>query len=56
MDETVEYRTYGLLDTLLLIENYGEWLYRIDAETDKIASWYFDDVPCLNHPAATTTS
>lgn len=38
-DITLEYRKYGLLDNLIVIENCGEWSYCIDTNNEEIISW-----------------
>lgn len=50
LDETLEYREDGLPDNLLVVENCDEWLYCIDANTDEVVSWYFDDDPSVDYP------
>lgn len=42
VEETLDYRKYGLPKNLIVIENCGEWLYCIDTETCVIVSWTED--------------
>lgn len=39
VEETLEYRRYGLPDNLIVIEDCGEWIYCINAETEAVISW-----------------
>lgn len=39
LEETLEYRRYGLPDNLIVVENCDEWVYCLDAETGKVVSW-----------------
>ena len=39
VEETMEYREYGLPDNFIVIENIDEWLYCIDSNTQKVVSW-----------------
>lgn len=39
VEETLEYRRYGLPDNLIVIEDCGEWIYCINVETEAVISW-----------------
>lgn len=39
LDTTLRYRTYGLPHNLVVIENYGEWMYCSDCDTGEVVSW-----------------
>ncbi|ACV22894.1 SMI1 / KNR4 family [Slackia heliotrinireducens] len=39
LEETLEYRRYGLPNNLIVVENCDEWVYCLDAETGKVVSW-----------------
>lgn len=39
VSETLKYRSYGMPDTLILIENCDEWLYCLDSSNGKIVMW-----------------
>ena len=43
LEETLEYRNYGLPNNLLVIENCDECLYCIDTKTGQIVSWAPDE-------------
>lgn len=51
LEETLEYREEGLPANLLVVENCDEWLYCIDADTGEVASWSFDEEPCVEFPS-----
>ena len=42
VEETLDYRQYGLPQNLIVIENCGEWVYCIDSDTCAIISWSQD--------------
>ena len=42
VDETVDYRKYGLPENYVVIEDCDEWVYCIDCQTEKIVSWSLD--------------
>ena len=39
LDETLEYREFGLPNNLVVIENCDEWLECIDCNTGEVVSW-----------------
>ena len=39
VENTLEYRTEGLPENYIVIENADEWLYCLDANTGKVMSW-----------------
>ena len=39
LDETLEYREFGLPGSLVVIENCDEWLECIDCNTGEVVSW-----------------
>ena len=43
LEETLDYRSYGLPENLLVVENCDEWLYCIDVNTNQVVSWSFED-------------
>ena len=42
VEETTDYRTYGLPENYVVIEDCDEWLYCIDCQTERIVSWSLD--------------
>ena len=38
-DETLKYRTYGLPNHLIIIENCDEWVYCLDSLSGKVKMW-----------------
>ena len=49
VEETLKFRSYGLPDYLIVIENCDEWVYCIDCRDGHIVSWS-DDIAedCYN--------
>jgi hypothetical protein len=43
VDETLEYRSYGLPDYAIVIENCDEWVYCLDTRSGKVGMWSFVD-------------
>jgi len=39
LEETLDYRKYGLPHNLLAVENCDEWLYCLDCDTGEVVSW-----------------
>ncbi|MGI6217125.1 MAG: SMI1/KNR4 family protein [Coriobacteriales bacterium] len=39
VDDTLEYRGFGLPDNLVVVENVDEWLYCLDCDTGAVVSW-----------------
>lgn len=39
VDETIKYRSYGLPNELIMIENCDEWIYCINTRNEKIVMW-----------------
>lgn len=39
VEETLEYRTHGLPDNLIVVENVDEWVYCIASSTGEVVSW-----------------
>ena len=37
--ETLKFRTYGMPDNLIIVENCDEWVYCIDTKNEKIVKW-----------------
>ena len=42
--ETLKYRTYGLPNELIIIENCDEWVYCLDSGNGKVVMWSIGDV------------
>jgi len=38
-DETIKYRSYGLPQNFIVIENCDEWIYCINSKTGKVGMW-----------------
>ncbi|WP_432291347.1 SMI1/KNR4 family protein [Olsenella uli] len=39
IDDTLEYREFGLPKNLVVVENVDEWLYCLDCDTGKVVPW-----------------
>ena len=39
LDVTMQYRSYGMPDNLIVIERCDEWVYCLDSETCRVVSW-----------------
>ena len=50
LEETLEYRPYGLPTNLVAIENCDEWLECIDCDTGKVVSWSIDGATMPSFP------
>ena len=50
LEETLDYRSYGLPENLLVVENCDEWLYCIDVNTHQVVSWSFEDGARVEFP------
>ena len=46
VDETIKYRSYGLPNDVILIENCDEWVYCIHSQSEKIGMWSPGDNKC----------
>ena len=43
LEETLEYREYGLPENLIFLENCDEWLYCLDCLSGTVVKWSPDD-------------
>lgn len=46
VDETIKFRSYGLPQDVVLIENCDEWVYCIQSQNGKVGMWAPGDTKC----------